>query len=51
MFSIEYRDHVDKERVLVETDDHQDYVWGLFVLASNPDRYEVIKASPFVVTL
>lgn len=49
MFTIEYRDHVDKERVLVETDDHSAYVYGLLVIASDPDRYEVIKADPFVI--
>ena len=49
MFAVEYRDLKDRERVLAETDDGSRYTMLLLVLASDPDRYVVINASPYVV--
>jgi len=50
-YKVEFRDLREGERVLFETDSHVDYAWTLFEISSQPLRYTVIEASPFVVTL
>lgn len=49
MFSIEFRDHVEGERILFETDSATDYAWTLFTLAVDPVRFETVKATPLVI--
>lgn len=49
MFSIEFRDLVEGERVLFETDSATDYAWTLFTLAVDPGRFVTVKADPLVV--
>lgn len=49
-YSVEFRDHEKRERILFETDDHVSYAWTLFELSAFPGRYNVITASPLVVT-